>query len=721
MSNFVANVRVKLHDEELKTLQNLKTQTVNVKVNLTGDGSNFIKEFSTHMNSMSSTALKSGRQVATMFNRGIKSIDKNSFYKEHFAEQKKMVAESQKLSKQYNVSEKNAMKAITARKRAESNYAKEIQKRVSLEKKVEERWLKNLHTQEQAQKKAQQMQLQQQKEMASSYVKTFASGKYNADYTVYNEKLAKYDGQESNSLKNARSYLSQYKSIMNELNSSFNGKGFTGMNDDQIVAKFQNAEAALNKYKNAMREVAATISKPFNTLDAVTASNKTLMWLKNNSKAAKEYGVALQDIAAKQRNATSTKELATYNKEFKNVVSQAQVAGKTGRTFFGEIGRGFKQIGQFVGTYGVYMKAVQTIKQMAGAVKDVDDAMTELYKVSDAPIGQIKNYFSEASESAKEFGRTISEVINSTADWSRLGYNLQDSKELARITSLYQNVGDNITQESASQSLTSTLQGFQLDASEAESIIDKFNEVANNYAIDSAGIGEALRRSAASFNAANTDLSKSIALITGTNEVVQDPDVVGNMWKTVSMRIRSTKQELENAGEDTDGMVESTAQLRDLVQGLTGFDIMADKAGTQFKDIYDIAVGIGEEWHNLTDVEQAGLLETLAGKRQGNSLAAALNNIDTIKEVYNTAEFESAGSAMRENEKYMDSLSGHIGVFKAQFQELSNVTLDSDFLKAAVDAGTGLLNILTKIIDVGGGIPAIFGTIGTIKIFKNLD
>ena len=38
----------------------------------------------------------------------------------------------------------------------------------------------------------------------------------------------------------------------------------------------------------------------------------------------------------------------------------------------------------------------------------------------------------------------------------------------------------------------------------------------NNYAIDSAGIGEALQRSAASFNAANTDLSKSIALITAT-------------------------------------------------------------------------------------------------------------------------------------------------------------------------------------------------------------
>ena len=51
----------------------------------------------------------------------------------------------------------------------------------------------------------------------------------------------------------------------------------------------------------------------------------------------------------------------------------------------------------------------------------------------------------------------------------------------------------------------------------------------NNFAIDTQGIGEALKRSAASFNAANTSLSESIALITTANAVVQDPDSIGKM------------------------------------------------------------------------------------------------------------------------------------------------------------------------------------------------
>lgn len=191
------------------------------------------------------------------------------------------------------------------------------------------------------------------------------------------------------------------------------------------------------------------------------------------------------------------------------------------------------------------------------------------------------------------------------------------------------------------------------------------------------------------------------------------------------MRIRSTKQEVEKAGLETDGMVESTSQLRALVEGLTGFDIMADEAGTQFKDIYDIVVGIGEEWDKLNDKEQAGLLETLAGKRQGNALAAALNNIETIKDVYNTAEFDSAGSAMKEQEKYAESLQFKLESLKATAQEFANVTLDSSWLKTGVDAAQTLLNILTKLVDTFGSLgTAVTGFAvgkGITSFVKNFD
>ena len=113
---------------------------------------------------------------------------------------------------------------------------------------------------------------------------------------------------------------------------------------------------------------------------------------------------------------------------------------------------------------------------------------------------------------------------------------------------------------------------------------------------------------------------------------------------------RMADTELESMGEDTEGLVTSTSKLQAKVKALTGgFDIMKDK--DNFKDIYDIVVGIGEKWQDMTDVNRASLLEILAGKNQSNSLAAALNNVDVIKAAYQTAE-NSEGSAEKELTNY---------------------------------------------------------------------
>lgn len=84
------------------------------------------------------------------------------------------------------------------------------------------------------------------------------------------------------------------------------------------------------------------------------------------------------------------------------------------------------------------------------------------------------------------------------------------------------------------------------------------------------------------------------------------------LWKTMSARIRGAETELEELGEETDEYTKTTSKLRDLVQSLTGFDIMIDE--DTFKDVYEIILGIGKEWDNLTDVEQASLGEALAGE-----------------------------------------------------------------------------------------------------------
>ena len=377
-----------------------------------------------------------------------------------------------------------------------------------------------------------------------------------------------------------------------------------GAINEKDIEEWQRLSVAVEEASNNLKTFGAA-EKGSSVHSREKEIDKITKYLEANTRISKEAKVKLNDYLNLLRNGDASVNVQEIHTEWTKVAVAEREAGREGKAFF-DILQDKTLYGYAARLANYYLSLTDFVRYGKAAVDniiEINTAQTELRKVSNATGNRLVENFKTSAEAAKDLGATVTDVISATADWSRMGYSVDDAEELARISTLYKNVGDGIDIEAANNSLISTLQGFQLTADEAESVIDKFNEVANNFAIDSAGIGEALQRSAASFNAANTDLSKSIALITATNEVVQDPDSVGTLWKTMSARIRGASTELSELGEETDEYTESTSKLRDLVMSLTGFDIMLDE--NTFKDIYEIILGIGKEWNKLTDLEQA--------------------------------------------------------------------------------------------------------------------
>jgi len=410
----------------------------------------------------------------------------------------------------------------------------------------------------------------------------------------------------------------------------------------------------------------------------------------------------------------------TFGDKVQNLLRQVAVeTANSSDNMFIKINERMKNnLAGFISQFFSFYDIIRYTKEIASSVMEVDSALIELEKVSDASGSRLQESFKKSADAAQELGATVTDMIDSTSDWSRLGYSLDDAEQLAKVTQLYQNVGDNMTREKASESLISTLQGFHIAADDAESVVDKFNEVANNFAIDTEGIGQALQRSAASFNASGTDLSKSIALITAANTVLQDPESVGTTFKTLSARIRGSKTELEELGEETDKYTETTSNLRGLIKSLTGFDIMKEN-GKEYKDVYDIVVGIGKQWKNLTDIQQASLGEALAGKRNSNALYAVLDNIDTLQKAYETAE-NSAGSAEREQQHYAESIEYSLDRVKASAQELATNFMSSDLVKGSLDFFNGLVRAINAVTKSIGSLNSIVLSSGALALIKRL-
>lgn len=506
--------------------------------------------------------------------------------------------------------------------------------------------------------------------------------------------------------------VNEYETLFNELK----GKDASLVTSDDI--------SKLDEYEKKIKETIATVTnmsaseKGYSQLAGQKEIDKINKILRENSAMSSEAKAKIKAYKQELISGNPSASLEKIHGEIMKIVNAEELAGRAGRSLkdIFQTSRLHQMVAQVAGMFSFY-DLINLGRQFASTVTDINTQITELAKVSEQSSKQIYADFDSYADIAKEVRGTISDTIAATADWSKNGYSIPGAKQLAEISQLYKNVGDGIDIDTANESLISTLKGFQLEADQAEHIVDVFNEVSNNESISSGGIGEALQRSAASFNAASTSLEKSVSLVTATNSVLQDPEKVGNMWRTVSARLRGSETELKEMGEDTDGLVTSTSKLQALVKGITGFDIMKDK--DTYKDIYDIVLGIGEKWKDLSDIDRASLLEALAGKQQSNALAAALSNIDILKKSYEEAT-NAEGSAREENEEYSKSIQASIDLAQAKLEQLANDTLNSNFLKGAIDAGGKLIEVLDGIVKSGNAIPVVATAIAAALSFKNV-
>lgn len=273
-------------------------------------------------------------------------------------------------------------------------------------------------------------------------------------------------------------------------------------------------------------------------------------------------------------------------------------------------------------------------------------------------------------------------MVEAATNFRKSGFNNADSAMLAQVAAQYQNIADTaVSAGDAAASITSQIRAFGEDASFATTVISAYNEVANRFSVGTNDISNAMEIASSGMATYGNSFQSVIGLVTAGTEIMQGrASQVARGLSTIAARIVKNQDALAEYGiqvEKTDGSLKST------------FDVLSE---------------LKPKWDAMTDAQRVALGDTLAGQNQYKVLASVMQNFQHAIDATNTA-LESAGSAAKENARYMESLEASENALKAEFEDFANRVLSKDVVKGFLEAGTSMLDFANN--DVGAAISRI--------------
>lgn len=566
--------------------------------------------------------------------------------------------------------------------------------------------------------------------------------KYDKRLDSYNGKIDKYkttidrfnDGGWSSDtyLKNVQAVknaVNEYETLLNELK----GKDASLVTSDDI--------SKLDEYEKKIKDTIATVTnmsaseKGYNFVSGQKELDKIHKLLNENSKMSSEAKAKIKAYYAEIESGNPSMSLDKIHGEILKIYNAEVEAGRAGRTLWDTLkNSGFHQIAaQMAGMVGVY-DVINLGKEGLSVVRELNTALTEMRKVSDESLQSLKNYQNTTFDTADAVGTTAKQIQTSTADYMRLGESLDEASESAKTANVLLNVSEFNNIEDATKSLVAMGQAYKdLDKM---TIVDKLNEVGNNYAISTDELATALQKSSATLSLMGNTIDEAASLVTTANATIQDADSVSAGLRTISLRLVGTEEaeeELSAMDEEVDAFVKATnSKKQQIIKDYTavasnnyqGFDIL-DSNGN-YKNTYQILLGIAKVYKEIQEQDKklgtnhaTALIEELAGKNRSNIASAILQDPTQLEAVKKSSE-EALGSAKNELNSYLDSIDGKMAQLENRAQEFWFKVIDSETIKNGIDLLSTLIKGTTDFVDTVGLLPTILTGIGAALSFKNV-
>lgn len=525
--------------------------------------------------------------------------------------------------------------------------------------------------------------------------------KIDADVSKANADFKKFESLTTSSVEKARKLLSDINKDINNVklapNDSIMEINFNKLTSD--LEKYRNQIKVVQNEQKALGNSITSVSKSFSKIDAVTASNKTLTWLKNNSRAAKVYGDQLKEIAESQRKATSDSELTSLNKDFNKTVSEAKLLGLTGKSFTAEFKRAFSQIAQFTQIYGGIENVIQTIQNSVIELKNVDSILTEISKTSDMTTDQLTKLGETSFDSASKWGKKASDYLLGIQEMSRSGYYGKQAEQMAETSILAQAAGD-LNSDVANSYLLASNAAYQYSGNvqKLNALLDGQNMITNRNSVSMQDMAEATTQAASMASELGVQENQLSAMI-GTIEsrTKAGGNEVGNAIKSLLINVQNVNnskiaETFKRAGVAQTEFVNGVEKMRNPIEVL--------------EDLAKVFNQLEE-----SDPLRTEILTNIGQKYQANKLSALLSGWSDYEKML-VDYSEGTGSAAKEAEKSANNWEGSLNKLSNTWTGFIQNFANSNMITSGLQGLTGIIKIIDTVVSKAGTLETVMGVLG---------
>ncbi|MGN1303776.1 MAG: phage tail tape measure protein [Oscillospiraceae bacterium] len=388
----------------------------------------------------------------------------------------------------------------------------------------------------------------------------------------------------------------------------------------------------------------------------------------------------------------------------------------------------------------------QAAKAGYEAVKSTEDSMVEIGRVLDTTASETETLRGSLFELGNEYGRSFEDVSDVALRFAQAGYNMNDTISNTKALLLGMNTAE-LEASSGTTELIGIMSQWGMTADELVTIIDKLNYTADNNAITTQDLADALLKASSMAKTAGMNFDDTVGVLTAMKVASGAAGKeVGNAFKSIIAYIQRPEslKLFDNMGIDVfkDKVTGELLPMMDILKSMTekwngnqeemlNTLIKSGDAAQMMSEEWAIATDTLDEYNQYqeaaaaatdkaNDAESRAQAQAAAGVFRRNYYIALMENFNKAIEV-SADLINSEGHSAAENARYMETLTAKTEQLVVSLTELAVAAADAgllDLAKSAIDTATAITKWTTETKNFIPILSTVSGLLITIKSQK---